>query len=187
MQEIDRAAFGKLAEALFAAFDKPASDARLEAYWRGLQSMHLLAFERVVDHVVGPDGEEDLPTPRQCHQISRSLVAEQRRNERPHTAPAPAKELDVYELYANRVLMRLLRELAHAHGSSATPESLAKMLHVKQIFVDGYRSMCATEPETSLELRDVLIEKLTPLFVPSAPRLSSPAPERDTQHSWAAP
>lgn len=168
MQPCDREKFVPLAQAMFAAFDKPQNDARLEAYWRGLTGMNLLAFERVVDHVVGPDGEDELPSPKMCHAIARRLQREARANATP-IATTTTREFDVFEQHGNRVLLSLLRQLTHDHGSGATEESLAEMLHVKQIWVDGYRQNCETEPEASLELRDKLIEKLTPLFVPRDP------------------
>lgn len=183
MLTADRPAFVKLAEALFAAFDKPPSDARIEAYWRGLQAMHLLAFEAVVNHVVGPDGEEELPIPRQLYSINRRLVAARRAAElegrkaalKPGEPPPP--EPDRFECYANRVLVAVLCSLTAQHGNIATDASLAEMIHVKHNYADKYREMCVDEPDACVEMRDALIAALTRRFVPrEAPPQSNDRP-----------
>lgn len=172
MQPSDRADFVKLAEALFAAFDKPAVEARLQAYWLGLQSMHLLAFDAVVRHVIGPDGEDELPTPKQLYAINRRLQADKRAAElagrKPQLRPGeePPAEPDRFEAYANRVMVAVLCQLIAQHGSAASDSSLAAMVHVKHQYAVGYREMCLEDPDASLEMRDALVAALTTRFVP---------------------
>lgn len=172
MQPADEPGFIKLAEAMFAAFDKPPSDARMEAYWLGLQSMHLLAFDAVVRHVVGPNGEDELPTPKQLYAINRRLQADKRaaelagRKPPPRPGEEPAPEPDRFEAYANRVMVAVLCQLIAQHGSAASDSSLAAMIHVKHQYAVGYREMCLEDPDASLEMRDALIAALTTRFVP---------------------
>ena len=49
MQASDRAEFETILEELFAAFDKPLTDAKREAFWKGLQRMTLVEFARCRD------------------------------------------------------------------------------------------------------------------------------------------
>lgn len=195
MQPADRQDFTKLAEALFAAFDKAPSDARLLAYWLGLQRMHLPAFEAVVAHVVGAEGEEELPTPKQCyaihHRLRNAARAAELAGRKPALKPgeAPPKEPDVFERYANRALVAVLCSLTAQRGSAATEESLAKMVHVKHHFADGYREMCLTEPDACEDMRDALVAALTREFVPREPRVpiqQQAAPEVPAVSSWDA-
>lgn len=184
MQATDRASFGKLAEALFAAFDKPPSDGRLEAYWRGLKGMDLLAFERTIDVVIGPDGEDELPTPKQLYAIDRKRRAELRAAEMAGRKKPGDEEpkTDRFDDYAGRVLFCVLCSLTAQHGSGATEESLTEMIHVKHRFAKGYREQFETDPDSTLEMRDALIAALTARFVPREPsndpnhKLTVPAP-----------
>jgi hypothetical protein len=194
MLPVELPQFTKLADALFAAFDKPSTEARVSAYWIGLKQMQLLQFEEVVQHVIGFDGEDELPTPKQLYSISRRLRNAKRAAElagrKSAAAPsdAPKPEPDVFERYANRVLLGVLCELIAQHRSAATDESLAQMVQVKRRLANDYRDICVEEPDACSELRDKLLVALRPCFVPrevlaDAPqRLSVPA----AGETWAA-
>lgn len=176
----DRPTFALLAGALFAAFDKQASDLRMDAYWRGLSAMSIGNFERTVNHVIGPEGEDELPTPKQLYAINRRLASAQRAAELAgRKVPPPQGEEvtkpDVYDDYTGRVLLAVLCKLINQHGCAATDESLAEMVHVKHRFAKGYREMCIQHPEASLDLRDALIAALTPRFVPRDPPREAPS------------
>ena len=77
MQSADRAEFDKHAAVLFAGCNLPATAERIEAFWRGLQEMPLGAFVRVVEHVLGEHGPENLQkiSPQQLWQLHRRLRA----------------------------------------------------------------------------------------------------------------
>lgn len=177
MQTTERPQFAKLVESLLAGFNVPITEARVDAYWRGCRTMHVLAFEQTVDHVLGPTGEEDLPTPRQMHVIHRRIVGERRAASMPPPAPE-GPEQDIFDLYTSRVLLTFLRMKARRVGSGATPESLAALLDCKKRFAAGYREMCITEPEASLELRDALVDAFEPLYAPIQAQV--PPPVMDT-------
>lgn len=191
MQPTDRPEFVKLAEALFAAFDRPPSDGRMQAYWLGLQRMNLHQFEAAVSHVIGPDGEDELPTPKQLFAISRKLRNAQRAAELAARQSAPVAnqpEPDRFQAYANRVMVAMLCSLAAQHGSAASDKSLAEMTQVAHRYADAYREMCVEEPKACEEMRDAMREPLTRAFVPREPRpefqqrLSTPA----VGDTWAA-
>lgn len=189
MQPTDRPAFAKLANALFAAFDKPPSDPRLDAYWLGLQKMHLHAFEQTVTHVVGPEGPEELPSPKQLFSIHRKVRNAQLAAERESRKPKPAEgevaapEPDRFECYASRVLLAVLCSLTAQHSSAATDESLARMVHVKHYFADQYRAMCIEDPDAALDMRDCLRKALEPLFVPREIKQTAAATQ-SAANSW---
>ena len=168
MLATERKEFARLVEALCAGFNVPCTDGRLDAYWRGCSSMHLLAFERTVNHALGPKGEDELPGPRQMHALHRRIVAEQRAASMPSATEGPKP--DVFEIYTNRVLLTFLRMKARRCGSGATDESLRQMLEIRKRYADAYRQMCIDEPEASLELRDALVDALEPVFVPRDPK-----------------
>lgn len=176
MLSADRGGFAKLMETLCAGYNVPATEARLDAYWRGCASLHLLAFERTVDFALGPDSDADeLPTPRELHRLHRQMLSARRAAA---AAPdKPAVERDVFEVYCNRLLLLYLWGKARRLGSAATDASLQAMTECKNRYVAAYRDMCLTEPTASLELRDALIDSLEPLFSPR-----TEGAERPVQH-----
>lgn len=176
MLSTERGAFAKLIEVLCAGYNVPATEARLDAYWRGCNRMHLAAFERTVDFILGPDGDaEDLPTPRQIHIQHRRMLAAQRSASEPtHKLDGP--ELDKFDRYAGQVLFSVLCSLTSQHGSGASDASLAEMVHVKHRFAAGYREMCIAEPDACEEMRDAMKAALTRQFVPREPSKQQAAP-----------
>ncbi len=142
---------------------------RKEGYWRGLAKMPLLTFERCVNRALdGEVGEEKLPSPKRLWQISRDLRHESRAAAQPPATPP--REYDVFDAYANRVMLLFFLNRAspstQVMRGAATAESLAAMIRAKDKLAADYRLICTEEPEASLELRDKLMEKFTELFVP---------------------
>lgn len=165
----ERKEFAQLVETLCSGFNVPCTPSRIDAYWRGCSSMHLLAFDRTVSHVLGPNGEEDLPGPRQMHTLHRRMVAEQRAASMPSAQPDGA-QVDVFDRYTNRVLFTFLRLKARRCGSGATDESMRELKAIRKRYADAYRQMCIDEPEASLELRDALVDAFEPAFVARDPK-----------------
>jgi hypothetical protein len=62
VQTADRGEFEQRAKVLFAGFNVPASPERVEAYWNGLQRMSLPDFAKSVQHALGENGPEKIPT-----------------------------------------------------------------------------------------------------------------------------
>lgn len=167
MLSTERGAFAKLVETLCAGFNVPATDARIDSYWRGCHTMQLLAFERTVDYLLGPESnvDEDLPTPRAMHTMHKRMLSARRASAQPPPA-GPAPERDIFEVYCNRLLLQYLWQKARRSRSGASDASLAALIAVKNNFVIAYRDMCGAEPEASLDLRDALIDAWEPLYVP---------------------
>lgn len=182
MHSTERPQFCKLVETLLAGFNTPVTEARMDAYWRGCNGMHLLAFERTVDFVLGPEGEDDLPTPKQMHYMHRRMLSARRAAAAAATPDKPeGPERDIFDRYCQRVLFHFLHGMARRTGSAATDESLAAMIDCKNRFVAGYREMCAEEPEASLDLRDALIDALTPLW---AAKVTDNTPQHHRDDTW---
>lgn len=194
----ERVAFAKLVETLCAGYNVPATEARIDAYWRGCHGMALGVFELLIDYAVGPDGDDDLPTPKRLYAIDRKRRSELRAAElagkraQARDGDEPPKEPDRFDCYAGRVLFAVLCKLTSQHGSTATDESLAEMVHVKHNYANSYRLQCASEPDASLEMRDALIIALTRRFVPRerteqfTHRMSVPAPGETWANALAA-
>lgn len=72
MLSTERAEFEIQLANLCAGFNVPVGD-RVEAYWRGLAKMELRTFVRVVEHCLGEEGPEKIPTTRQCWSLSKVL------------------------------------------------------------------------------------------------------------------
>jgi hypothetical protein len=62
VQPVDRPEFDHHAKVLCAGFNVPATPERVEAYWNGLQRMHLAEFIRCVGYALGEHGPEKIPT-----------------------------------------------------------------------------------------------------------------------------
>jgi hypothetical protein len=169
MRSTERPEFTALLGALCAGFNQPVTPERIEGYWRGLSNMQLPAFERVVDYALGETGPDKLPTAPQLWRLYRELTAAARKEATPAPVQGALVDPHPFTLHANRVMFRLLRELAQKHGTGATPESLAAMVAAKARVVGNYRYICEDEPAACAELRDVLTAELIALYVPASP------------------
>jgi hypothetical protein len=152
----DRPAFDAQIAVLFGAFPTFLSDARREAYWRGLQKMPPVLFERVVDVAIN---EEKLPNVHRIWEISRELRQQSSAPRREET-DAEKRPLDDFIAHGNRCLLSFLRT-----NGGATNESLKAMVAAKNKLVDDFRMVCQDEPEAALELRDKLNEAFAKHFV----------------------
>lgn len=107
MHSGDREEFENQVRTLCAGFNVPPGD-RIEAYWRGLAKMDLPTFARVVEHALGADGPEKIPTTGQCWQISKQMRSRPRVFE--HEKPADTSwHGDAWERIANYHLFDYLQ------------------------------------------------------------------------------
>ncbi len=174
----ERGQFAKLVETMCAAFNVPATEARIDAYWRGCHRMQLAQFERTIDYLCGPEcNEDDLPSPRRMYSLHRQMLAAERAAaSKPPPGPAePETEEQQRErgirCYCNRLLLLFLNQQARRHGSGASDDSLLQLVACKNRYVAAYCQHVAEDPAASLELRDVLIDALEPLWVPRTPNV----------------
>lgn len=114
MLQADREEFNRQLRELCAGFNVPVGE-REAAYWRSLAKMELGTFARVVEHCLGEEGPEKIPTTRQMWALSKAI--------RPRAALAPPSRPvwvgDRWDIEAN------LRLLAHirSRGSRYAPDS----------------------------------------------------------------
>lgn len=145
MQLADRAQFDSQLGALCAGFNVPVTELRSEAYWRGLERMHLSQFARVVSHALGEDGPERIPTAPQCWTIARQLRAQ-----RPRATEPAATQPTVTPLVAfgNRCLLRYLREARGVDDST-----LARLVAEKGRIAANFAMIASEETVTAEEVR----------------------------------
>jgi hypothetical protein len=68
-----RTEFESLMEKLYAGFNMPISEVRVEAYWMGLSKMSLGQFSQCVDYALGEHGPERIPSSSAIWKISNSV------------------------------------------------------------------------------------------------------------------
>lgn len=160
MLSIEREAFEAELLVLLTAFNVPLTQARKDAYWRGLERMPLSVFARAVDVLVGDGGDSDLPAPSRIWQVSREL-----RVKAPAEAKAAPPAYDDFHRFGQRALLTFL--LTHGAASDA---ALAKLVEVKNKIVDGVRLSChgdakgCDERGDTADFRDVLLAAFARVF-----------------------
>lgn len=162
MQLADREQFvAQLAE-LCAGFNVPVTDARSEAYWRGLQRMELPMFARCVEYAIGQSGPEKFPTTGALWGIYRNL-----RRWRPPAAAAREEEapkVDDFTAFANRRLIKFLM----ARGAVADV-SIAAMVAVKNRLAESYREIDQSERVTEQDFARSLEVEFARLWLERTP------------------
>lgn len=173
MKPEEREAYTVKAAQLFAGFNVSATPERLEAYWIGLQDMHLVRFAALVDSALGPDADKwtagKLPTVSKLWQRFRDMRA---RAPGPPPVTQTARDLGYepteWQTLANRIGMHYCRQVGEAgpaavksawdalrriaawyellaadHDPEATPERM------KSAIVDEFRRICGLPPMSS--------------------------------------
>lgn len=88
---------------LFAAFDKPATDARLAAYREGLKQMPTISLARVINALTGENQPTEFPKPRDIWSRYRSL-RDPARGERAADAKSAEIKTDEIESLSHQLL-----------------------------------------------------------------------------------
>lgn len=159
MLSTEREAFEAELLVLLTACNVPLTQARKDAYWRGLERMPLPVFVRVVNELVGDGGDSDLPSPPRIWQVSREL-----RVKAPEGKAAPPA-YDDFHRFGQRALFTFL--LTHRAADDA---SLAKLIEVKNKIVDGVRFSChgdakgCDERGDTEEFREILLAAFARVF-----------------------
>lgn len=150
MNSTERPAFEDHLAQLLAGYDRKSTPERIEAYWRGLNRMPLVAFERVVDHALSDKGPDHIPSPKQCWQIYRDMRAT------PTSAPLAARDpkFTKADIWANRWLFGYL-----SMKGAASRASLPKLIAAK----NKIAASCSDIPDEELDPRE-LRELLFPAF-----------------------
>jgi len=112
--QADREEFARQLRELCAGFNVPMGE-REAAYWRGLAKMEIATFARVVEHCLGDDGPDKIPTTRGVWALSKSMRA----RSAPAAPTRPAWSGDKWDIEAN---LRLLNHI-RAHPKRYAPDS----------------------------------------------------------------
>lgn len=147
MLSSERAEFDQHLGTLCAGFNVPMTELRGEAYWRGLAKMQLSTFARVVEHALGQDGPERIPTATQCWALSKQLRAQRPRATQAESAPT----VEPLVAFGNLCLLKLLRETC-----GTDPETLARLVAEKNRLAADFRLIATEEALTAAEVREAM-------------------------------
>ena len=142
---------------LCAGFNVPLTEDRIAAYWSGLTKMNLLAFVRIVEHALGPDGPEKFPNISQVWVIYRQL---RKRAKAPAPTEEPGPVLDHFACFANRVLMVFLRK-----KGPTSDETLPVLVAEKNRITANFRLIAQEETVTAKEFRTQLFKAFSRVHV----------------------
>lgn len=148
MRSTERQDFESKLGILFSGYPTMLTAQRVEAFWLGLKDMSLNMFERCIERILGPDGDERLPTPSRIWQVSKDL----------RVAAAPKQQRDEgpvasrFVRYGNRVLLAWLAKCGRVAEST-----LPLLVAEKNRLAAAYESICEDEPEAAAELKGKLI------------------------------
>ena len=150
MNNSERAAFDDQIRQLFAGFNVPATQERLDAYWRGLQRMQLATVTRVIDYALSEDGPEKLPTAPGLWR----LTVDMRASGGPTitTPDTTGPQIDDAGRLGN---VSLFRCLALYNGPRITDARMHEIVTAKNRLVDAYRRLPDDERSPN-ELRDLI-------------------------------
>lgn len=140
----DRKEFDALLAQLCAGYNVPFTEERKQAYWTGLQKLHIAAFTRVVEYSLGEHAPEKFPAVRglwDLHKILRRQAPPPRVSD-----SAPPPDITDFAAFANR---RLLAFLSTVGGASDA--SLKRLVEVKTRVTDQVRELLLEEPITEEE------------------------------------
>lgn len=130
MLSTERQDFEAQLQVLFGGFPTFLTPPRIEAYWRGLSKMSLSVFVRCVDHALGEQGGDKLPTVNTLWQISKRLRA-------PINGPKPTFEKpigDDYLLLGNRWLLGFMLK------TNVTDDAIPWLVELKNRIVEDFRN-----------------------------------------------
>ncbi len=150
MLSTDRTEFQDHLGTLCAGFNVPMTELRNEAYWLGLRNMQLGQFVRVVEHALGEDGPERIPTATQCWLLWKKIRAQRPR------APLPpvSAELthDALHCFGQRCLLRWLRE-----NGPVSDDVLPRLVAEKNRLLEQFRIIADEEQLTAEDVRPAML------------------------------
>ena len=107
MNTEDQGEFDAQLEALCAGHDKPCTEARRTAFWKGLSKMSLIQFGRVVEHCLSEDGPEKMPTVPGIWVLWRQ-IRDRGRAHAPQKASGPDPDISAGMQAVNQLFIRYL-------------------------------------------------------------------------------
>lgn len=157
MVNTDREEFDKQLAVMFAAFPSAYfTDARKEAYWRGLKSMSMPLFIRVVDRVIGQSGDEEPPSVSRIWGISRDLLSHAPSGGNRVGTHAPKVEEPRLSEPRRKANLVLLRYIAAYRGPSIPHNVMGALVKAKDRLMDDFESIMTEAEVTHDEIRQAL-------------------------------
>lgn len=154
MLSTERKGFEVQISQLCAGYNVPATQDRIEAYWRGLSKMHMAGLERCVEFALGEEyDEEKIPTTRGMWAIYRKTKPQRQSMPR---AEEVEKQVDKIEAFANHILFNFL---GRQHSTSS--EMHARMVTAKKQIAAAFR-LSGFDPDENPG--EVMREKLIAAF-----------------------
>lgn len=163
MNSGDRHEFDTQMSLLCAGFNVPIGD-RSEAYWKGVIRMSLMEFTRCVEHALGEDGPEKIPTCSQLWGIRKQLRAQAR------VVVVEQKAREVEYTNAQREANLLLIDWLNWHCRNrgpAIPEGTARAMYGEARELAGQVQMLTEEQDPDMTGRrflDEFCDRVLPLY-----------------------
>jgi hypothetical protein len=129
MLTTDRSDYDKLFDTWCVGLGAIPTEARREAYWKGLSKMSVIQFSRVVDHCLSEDGPEKIPTVPGVWKLWRSIAAAARTRSMPPPQP-PEEQSEGLKLVNGMFLQYINRRrvLEQFQGNIDVPKRRAACL-----------------------------------------------------------
>lgn len=189
MQASDRDGFVKLVGQLCAGFEVPMSEARVDAYWRGLEQLALPAFERIVTFALGEDGPAKFPKVADIWQLHRSLRV--RAPPPPMDSSVKPEVYDQWDIYANGKFFEYIRKHVHLrpqrYGGAdqrIVAVRIAPLLAAKRAWCEDQRAfpertaeLMASDWYAQMAAAERRVDELVAAGVASAPASPAVSPE----------
>jgi hypothetical protein len=170
----DRKAFDAILAELFGALDKPLTDAKRDAFWKGLQRMGILEFARCRDHILA---KLETGEPPKNFGVSQVWDAKRELRAKAPIAPAAAQsepEVDVWEAAGNQhLLAHIRRRLALNPQHFGRPATLAAMRQTTREkfphadaspdFVQNVKRLVRARNAWVADMRDVAVDGGVPV------------------------
>jgi hypothetical protein len=165
----DRPEFEKQFAVLCASQDVPCTEARIEAFWRSLQSMTVLQFVRTIDHMLTKESWARMPKPAQVWEAFKRMRA---------AAPPEPKDDgwrgDDWDIVSNNYLrahiaLRIARDPLHygrpasVHAMQSNSRSSAPNADASPEFIANVQRLVAAKKLWAADMRDMATEEGVPV------------------------
>lgn len=119
IDQTSREAFDALVRHLHEAYGVKPMQTRLDAYWVSLRKANMPDLERAIEHCLGEEGPERLPTHRQVWSLLKQLRPIRARGALDTPKRDVLSDLDEWDIHARGVLFDHIRRTAGSHGRAA--------------------------------------------------------------------
>jgi hypothetical protein len=169
MLSTDRTEFEKQFAVLCASQDVPCTEARIEAFWRSLQSMTVLQFIRTIDHMLTKESWARMPKPTQVWDAFKRMRAAA-----PIEIPDDGWRGDDWDIVSNNYLrahiaVQIARDPLH-YGRPASTQSMqtnsrqsAPNADASPEFIANVQRLVAAKKAWAADMRDMATSEGVPV------------------------